>query len=125
MAVTVTSNRKNTSAVIHVNANATIVVAGNTSSSNIATGNETITGATITQAFWGCDGNGHIRVERGGSLIAIYDSTSYKDYAGCGMPLGVNPTANINVTFVGSANAYLLFEVQKILTVSNSDYFVA
>lgn len=123
MATTITVNRKNTSAVLHYNSSGNTIVAGNSSTSNIATGNEVITGATITQVYWGCDGNGHIQVKRAGNLVGVYDSTGYKDYAGCGMPLNVNPTANIEVSFVGSANAYLMIEVQKSGTFT-SEYLV-
>lgn len=111
--MTITSNKKNTSACLHFNANASVVIAGNSSSSNVATSDEVLTGATIVQAFWGNDGNGHIQVKRGGNIVAVYDSTGYVDYAGSGMSLNVSPTANIDVTFVGSANGYLMLEIQK------------
>lgn len=125
MTVTITSNRKNTSATIHFNASNNLIIVGNNSVSNVATSDEVLTGAYITQAYWGCDGNGHIQVLRGANLVAVYDSTGYKDYAGCGMPLSAFPTANLTVNFVGSANAYLLVEVQKMGNLTaNSDYFV-
>jgi hypothetical protein len=126
MAVTV-SNRKNTSFVLHVSAanSGNVVVSGNSITTNvagtstcIATGNEVMTGAYITQAVWGCDGNGHIQVFRGGTLVSVYDSTGQKDYAGCGIPLNVNPTANLVVNFVGSANSYIILELQKLGTTS-------
>jgi hypothetical protein len=110
------------SATIHVNASNTIVVAGNSSISNIAVDNEILTGAAITQVFWGVDGNGHINVKRNGYTVAIYDSTGFYDYAGTGMSLTVNQASNIAVTFVGTANAYLFFEVQKIGDFT-SEYF--
>lgn len=115
MAVTITSNRKNTSAVIHVaSANATLVVAGNSSVSDVAIGDETLTGAYITQMYWGIDPAGYAVVKRDSTTVAVYDSTGYKDYAGCGMPLSVGQSGNISVEFVGTSNAYLLFEVQKV-----------
>lgn len=124
MAVTITSNKVNRSACIHVNANATIIVAGNTSVSNVATSDEILTGASITQVFWGIDpsGDGHARITRGGSLVGVYDSTGYKDYAGNGMSLNVNPTSNIEVTFHGTSTGYLFIEVQKTGTF-NDPYF--
>ena len=122
MTVTVTSNKKNTSAVLHFNANATVIVAGNSSQSNVAMSDEVLTGATIVQSFWGVDGTGSIQVKRDTTLIAVYDSTGFKDYAGCGMPLNVVPTGNINVTFVGTSNAYLMLEVQKQGTFNTSPY---
>lgn len=121
MAVTI-SSRKNTSFVLHVSAANTgnVVIAGNSTTTNVngtttcvAISNEVITGAYITQAVWGSDGAGSIQVFRGPTLVAVYDSTGQKDYAGCGIPLNINPTANLSVNFVGSANAYVILEMQK------------
>jgi hypothetical protein len=129
MAVTV-SNRKNTSFVLHVSAanSGNVVVSGNSTTTNvagtstcIATGDEVISGAYITQVVWGTDGAGSIQVLRGSTLVAVYDSTGQKDYAGCGIPLNVNPTANLVVNFVGSSNAYCILELQKLGT--TSEYF--
>jgi hypothetical protein len=121
MAVTITSNKKNTSATIHISAaNSTIVVAGNSVTTNVdatatclALGNEVLTGVYITQAFYGVDPAGYAVIKRGTTPVAIYDSTGYKDYAGCGMALTVGQTANLTVEFVGTANGYVLLEVQK------------
>lgn len=126
MAYSVISNKKNTSIVLHfASSNSTVQITGNTATSNIALPGETLTGAYITQAVWGCDGNGFITVKRGGTLVAVYDSTGQHEYAGTGMPITVNNTAaNLQVDFVGSSNAFLLLELQKEgrLT-ANSEYF--
>jgi hypothetical protein len=90
MAVTITSNKKNTSAVIHVSAaNTTIKVAGNSITTNVdatstclALGNEVLSGVYITQAFFGVDPAGYAVIKRGSTPVAIYDSTGYVDYAG-------------------------------------------
>jgi hypothetical protein len=55
-------------------------------------------------------------IKRGSDVAAVYDSTGYKDYAGCGMALTVGQTANLTVEFVGTANGYVLLEVQKVGT---------
>jgi hypothetical protein len=124
-AITITSNRKNASAVVHFDANASLVVSGNSSVANtIAISDEVLTGASIAQVFAGCDGTGYIRIARGGKTVAIYDSTGYYDYAGNGMSLNVNPTANVDVTFIGSANSYLMVEFQKIGTFNTAPYLV-
>lgn len=123
MATTITSNRKNTSLVIHVSSanSGNIVVAGNSSTTNVngtatcvAIGDEVLTGAYITQAVWGCDGNGHIQVLRGANLVAVYDSTGQHEYAGCGMPLTVDAAANVVINLVGSANSFVTLELQKV-----------
>ena len=123
MAVTITSNRKNTSFVLHVaNANSgNIVVSGNSITTNVggtatcvAIGNEVLTGAYITQAIWGCDQNSHIHVLRGANTVAVYDSSGQHEYAGCGMPITVNQSANLVVNFVGGANNFIMLELQKV-----------
>jgi hypothetical protein len=121
MAVTISSNKKNTAATIHVSAaNTTIKVSGNSTTTNVdstatclATSNEVLNGVYIAQAFWGIDPNGYAVVKRGTNVVAVYDSTGYKDYAGCGMALTVGQTANLTVEFVGTANGYVMLEVQK------------
>lgn len=127
MAVTVVSNKPKTSAVFHVaGANATLVITGNSSVSNVASSGETLTGAYITQAVWGCDPNGYIVIKRDASIAAVYDSTGQHEYAGCGMPITAGQVAaNLSVEFVGSSNCFITFELQKVgpdLT-SNSEYF--
>jgi co-chaperonin GroES (HSP10) len=121
MAVSI-SSRKNTSFVVHVSAanSGNIVLVGNSTTTNVnststcvAIGDEVFSGAYITQAFFGTDGNGHIQVLRGSTLVATYDTSGQKDYAGCGMPLNINPTANLVINFVGTSNAYCMLELQK------------
>lgn len=115
MAYTITANRKNTSAVIHAaSANVSLTIAGNSATSNVAISDEVLTGAYITQAFWGCDGVGHIQVKRGSTLVAVYDSTGQQEYAGVGMPITVGASDTLNIQFVGSANSYIMLEIQKI-----------
>ena len=121
MAVTI-STRKNTSFVVHVSAanSGNIVLAGNSTTTNVngtstcvAIGDEVFSGAYITQATWGTDGVGTVQILRGATLVAVFDSTGQKDYAGNGIPLNINPTANLVVNFVGSSNAYCILELQK------------
>lgn len=117
MTYSIMSNKKNTSLVIHAaSSNNTLVIAGNSSQSNVAMSGETLTGAYITQAFWGCDGTGSINIKRGSNLVAVYDSTGQHDYAGCGMPITKDSAANVVIEFVGSANSFIVFELQKMGT---------
>lgn len=124
MAVSIISNKKNTAATIHVSAaNTTIVVSGNSTTTNVdstttclALGNEVLTGAYVAQVFFGIDPSGYAVLKRGSSVVAVYDSTGYVDYAGSGMALTVGQAANLTVEFVGTANGYLLMEVQKVGT---------
>ena len=129
MAVSIISNKKNTAATIHVSvANTTIKVSGNSVTTNVdatstclAVDNEVLSGAYIAQVYWGIDPAGYAVIKRGTTPIAVYDSTGYKDYAGCGMALTVGQSANLTVEFVGTANGYVLLEVQKVGTFI-SDY---
>lgn len=121
MALTVTANRKNKTAQVHLNATGTIVVAGNNSVSTIATDDEVLTGATIRQVFAGCASGGSVVIARGGETVGVYDSTGWYDYAGAGMPLSVNRTANLDITITGTA--YILLELTKEGT-GSSEYLV-
>jgi hypothetical protein len=126
MAVNIISNKPRTSIALHIaSTNATLVIAGNNAVSNIASPGETLTGAYITQAVWGCDPSGYIVIKRGTTPVAFYDSTGQQEYAGTGMPINVGLADNLSVEFVGSSNCYVMFELQKVgpnLT-ANSEYF--
>jgi len=109
-------NRKNTSAVLHFTANATVVIAGNSSVSNVAYLNETVKGASITQATFGSpSGSGaYWVVKRGANTVAVFDSTAQLDFAGYGIPITLFPAANLTVELVGSSNGFLMLEIQKL-----------
>jgi hypothetical protein len=128
MAVNITSNKKGTSATIHIsNANAMLTMAGNSSVSVIALGDEVLTGAYITQLYFGHDGSaadGGIVVYRNSNVVFASDTSTYLDFAGTGMALNVNQTANLDVRFIGTNNAYCFLEVQKVGNLTaNSQYF--
>lgn len=122
MAVTITSNKKDTSLVLHVaGSNTKITCVGNSTTTNvdstdvcIAKGNEVLSGAYIAQVFFGIDPAGYAVVKKGNTVAGVYDSTGYVDYAGSGMALNVEPAGNLSVEFVGTSNGYLLIELQKI-----------
>lgn len=124
MATTILHNRKKTSAVIHfASSNSSIVVVGNSTTTNVDSSNtclalpdEELNGVSITQVFWGIDpsSDGHAVIKRGNNIVAVYDSTGYKDYAGSGMSLTIDSQANLVVEFAGSSNSYLMIEVQKL-----------
>lgn len=115
MAVTILSNKANTSAIIHITAaNSTLTVAGNSTVSNVAIGNEILTGGTIRKATWGIDGAASsIQILRGANAVATCIGSYAVDYAGMGMPLTKDPNATLVVNFVGSSNGYIMLEVAK------------
>lgn len=115
MAHRVIANRKNLSATLHFTANATVVIAGNSSVSDIAVDNEVLTGAYITQMWYGTPSGAvaYWEVKRGANTVAILDSTSYTDYAGNGNPIRLDNEATLVVTLVGTDAGYLMVELQK------------
>lgn len=129
-------NRSGSSAVVHVTGNDCIVIAGNSSVSNIAFGNssvyETITGASITQVWWGStgiSGNSYWVVNRGlgsagspvttvnANTVLVLPDSGYMDYAGTGAALIKNLTANCSVALYNSTTGYLMVEFQKTPTI--------
>lgn len=126
MAHRVIANRKNLSTTLHFTANATVVIAGNSSVSDIAVDNEVITGAYITQVWYGSPSGSvsYWEVKRGANTVAILDSTSYTDYAGNGNPIRLDTDATLVVTLVGTDAGYLMVELQKEGDfTSSSEYF--
>lgn len=123
MAHSLISNKKNLAVTVHVStSNSTLVIAGNTSSSNIATGNEVLTGASITQLFWGTD-TGAIVIKRGANVVVTCTQSGHMDFAASGMSLTKDQSANL-VVELPSANAFVLIELQKAGTLNtNSEYF--
>ena len=123
MAFTVQQNRKNTSAVIHITGSNTVTIAGNSTVSDVAIGNEVLTGCTITQVFCGSSsGNGaYWTIKRGANTVAVLDSTGYFDYAGAGMALSVDSGGTLEANLINGTDGYLLIEIQKQGTLP-SDY---
>jgi hypothetical protein len=113
-------NKKGLSAVIHLTANATINISGNSVTSDIALGNEIITGASIKQIWYGSN-NGHWAVGRGSNTAAILNNTGHMDFISHGITLnkdtGATLTANLNSTGVG----FIIIEVSKIPTTGTNN----
>lgn len=113
-------NRNRTSAVVHLNANATITVTGNSSVSNIAWGSgntqieETLTGASIVQVFRGAADGGYWNVKRNTTLVLTLPDTGTMDFAGSGCSLVANSAETVVAELVGTANGFLMIELQKI-----------
>lgn len=113
-------NRRGASAVVHVTANAEIVLTGNSSVSNIAFGGgnsqieETITNAYISQVWWGTDA-GRWTVARGANTYLVLNNSGHMDFAGQGAAITADSTAaNAVFTLSGTANGFLMVEFQKL-----------
>ncbi|NDB84125.1 MAG: hypothetical protein EB127_15615 [Alphaproteobacteria bacterium] len=116
------ANRKNLSATLHFTANATITIAGNSSVSHIATGDEVISGAYITQVWHGS--MAQWIVKRGANTVGVFDSTAYNDFAGNGNSLVLDPSATLVVSLDPSVTSgYLMIELQKIGPFAPDAYF--
>jgi len=118
------ANRKNLSTTLHFTSNGTVVIAGNSSVSDIAVDNEILTGAYITQVWYGSPSGGvsFWEIKRGANTVAVLDSTSYTDFAGNGNALKLDTGATLVANLVGSTNGYLMIELQKEGDFT-SDYF--
>lgn len=121
----ITSNKKNASIVIHASANSgNVIIVGNSSVSNICADNtEIIVGATISQIIGGApSGNSaYWIVKRGANVVSVVDSSAMIDYAGSGLGLTLDPTANLSLELVGSTDGAIMIELQK--KTSTSDYY--
>lgn len=113
-------NKKGLSAVIHLTANATINVAGNSSVSDIAVGDEVVTGATITQVWFGCGNGAYWEIKRGANSVVFVDSTGYLDFAGNGVALNKDTTATLVANLNLSQTGFVVIELTKSPT--NSTY---
>lgn len=98
---------------VHVTANSTVVVAGNSSVSNIALSGEEVAAAHISQIWWGAANGGFWTVARGSNTVAVLPDTGYFDFAGSGVALQQDQVANLVITLTGSVNGFLLLEGQK------------
>lgn len=120
------ANKTGGEAVLHIIGTETITIAGASGVSNVATASETVIGATITQIVWGTDGTAgsHWNIKRGANTVAILNNSGEMDFAGSGMSQKLDPTATLVATLVGSANGYLMVEMQKNSTITNDPYHV-
>lgn len=109
------ANRKNLSTTVHFSSNGSLVIAGNSSVSGIAIDNEELTGAYITQVWYGSPSGSvaYWEVKRGANTVLVLDSTSYTDFAGNGNAIKLDSTATLSANLVGSAAGYLILELQK------------
>lgn len=111
-------NRKGVSAVLHMTANESFTIAGDSSTSNIASPGETLTGATITQVWFGSSSgdSAYWTIKRGANTVAVLDSTGYIDFAGNGVALNKDTGATLVANLVNSTTGFLMVELQKIPT---------
>jgi hypothetical protein len=122
MAINILKKAANGSVVVHVTGTGTINCTGNDTISDLASTGEIVTRAKIKQIWTGSSsGNGaNFVVSRGNStvntVVAVYDSTAWIDYAGNGMALNLaEDGAAIYFTLNNATEGqgYLMLELKK------------
>lgn len=107
-------NKKGLSAVVHLTANATLTIAGAVGVSDIATGDEVVGGAYISQVWYGCANGAYWEIKRGSNTVLHVESAGYMDFAGNGIVLnkdvGATLVANLNASQTGT----IIIELTKV-----------
>ena len=99
-------------AQVRTNGNTTIVVAGNSSVSNVAIGNENVLGASVSQIWFAVDGV--VTIARGANtIVTLSNSTDHWDFREGGFSLSEYASANLVVTTAAAANCTLIIELTK------------
>lgn len=111
-------NKTNGTVVVHATANLTLTIAGNNSVSNVAIGNEVLTGATIKQVWFGSPG--HWIIKRGSNTVGVYNNSGHVSYGASGTSINLDNAATLVVELVGTANGYIMVELQKLGTLPSS-----
>lgn len=98
--------------LIRLTANATLVVVGNNSVSNVAASNsEIVESATITKVFW--SGNGQYTVARGANTILTLHGNGWWDLYQHGIALTEDSTANVVITNSSGSTGTIMLELSK------------
>ncbi len=97
--------------VLHLVANATIVVVGNNTVSNLATGSDNVARASINKVWWGASNGSYWTVNRGSNNVLVLTETG--DLAFEGASLNLYPAANLVFTLNGTGAGYIMLEGQK------------
>jgi len=106
--MTVLSNRKNSSALLHFTASNTVTIYGNSSASAIAKGDEFIAGADIRAVAW----SGNWTVSRGSNNYLTLTNTGILELSVADMAI----TADANATLVAnlvSGSGFIMLKVGK------------
>lgn len=109
--------------LIWANSNTTIVVAGNSTVSNIATTNEVVESADIMRVWWGSSASNTWTVSRGANVVLYLNPTSdvHADFQEKGCGFALDNTANV-VCNVSDASAFILIELGKQSANSDGQY---
>jgi hypothetical protein len=96
--------------VTHDVANATYIVAGNNTVSNVGSAGATVERAAVTRIWYGAQSAAHWVVSRGANTIAVLIGTGELSFEGAGV--AKDPTANLVVTLHGGTVGYVMTEMK-------------
>lgn len=118
MAVRYFNNKRNTIDILITSAaSGDIIIAGNDSVSNIALPGQILTGASIRQLFASSpSGNSaYWEISRDGNVVCTPDSTTFLDFAGVGMGMNIDASANLvcNLIRAGDDEGTLWIQLHK------------
>lgn len=124
--MTTIANRLGSSAVLHFTSNSTIVVAGNTSVSNVAaSNNEIVVGGSVITALWGtAESAAYWTIKRGANTVAVLSGTGSMDFSTFATPLNMDPTANVVVALNSALPGFLIIKIHKNSIQTNNEYLV-
>lgn len=119
MTYRVVHNKKyNSVTLLFTASNTGVVIAGNSTVSNVATSDEVLAGASIAQMWFGSpSGNAaYWVVKRGANTVFVADSTAYMDFRGNGLTLSIDSAADLSANLIGATAGTLVIELKKIPT---------
>jgi hypothetical protein len=121
MTYSVLNNKKYGSVSLLFTANSSVVVAGNSSVSNVAISDEVLSGASITQLWFGSpSGNSaYWTLKRGANTVFVADSTAYIDFRGNGNGLTLDSNGTLVANLVGSTVGVIIVELKKLPSANN------
>ena len=116
MANRVFNNKKYGTVSVLFTSNDSITVAGNSSVSNVAIGDEILTGASITKIWFGSpSGNAaHWVIKRGSNAVFVVDGSQMIDFSGEGSSITLDTDATLVANLVGSGTGTLIVQLRKI-----------
>lgn len=100
-------------AIVSLNANASLTIAGNSAASNVATASENVQSAYISQVIYGAQTGGQWIISRGSNVVGVYVNSGVINYSAQGLPLNLYPGATLVANLVGTTNGSIIIELKK------------
>lgn len=97
--------------VISATANATYVIAGNNTVSNVGVAGQNVLSASITRVWWSTDSV--VTIQRGSNTILTLRGNDDWNFKEAGISLGQDATANLVINCGTTANVSVIVEISK------------